>query len=80
VKGGDGKTVACANCHGPDLRGAGDVPHITGRSPMYVFRQLNDMKLGPRSGPAAEPMRPTVANLTQDDMLAISAYLASRGR
>jgi len=80
VKGADGKTVACASCHGPDLRGAGDVPHITGRSPMYVFRQLNDMKLGPRSGPAAEPMRPTVANLTQDDMLAISAYLASRGR
>ena len=80
VKGEGGKTLACAGCHGADLRGLADVPHITGRSPMYVFRQLNDIKLGQRTGPSAETMRPVVANLSQDDMVDISAYLANRGR
>ena len=75
VKGG--QTQACASCHGPDLKGLGEVPHLTGRSPMYVFRQLNDIKIGTRSGANAELMQPVVAKLSQDDMLAISAYLAT---
>jgi cytochrome c553 len=44
---------------------------------MYVFRQLNDIKTGSRAGANAELMQPVVAKLTQDDMLAIAAYLAS---
>jgi cytochrome c553 len=77
VKGGDSQTLPCATCHGPDLKGIGEVPHLTGRSPMYVFRQLNDIKTGTRAGANAELMQPVVAKLTQDDMLAIAAYLAS---
>lgn len=76
VKGG-GQTPACASCHGPDLKGLGEVPHLTGRSPMYVFRQLNDIKIGTRAGTNAELMEPVVAKLSQDDMLAIAAYLAT---
>jgi cytochrome c553 len=74
---GDGQAPACATCHGPGLKGLGEVPHLAGRSPMYVFRQLNDIKIGTRNGANAELMQPVVARLTQDDMLAISAYLAS---
>ena len=77
VKAGDGQTLACATCHGPDLKGIGEVPHLVGRSPMYIFRQLNDIKIGARAGTNAEQMQPVVAKLSQDDMLAISAYLAS---
>jgi len=77
VKGGGGQTQPCATCHGPDLKGLGEVPHLTGRSPMYVFRQLNDIKVGTRAGANAELMQPVVAKLSQDDMLAIAAYLAS---
>jgi cytochrome c553 len=77
VKGGDGRTVPCASCHGADLKGLGEVPHLTGRSPMYVFRQLNDIKIGARAGSNAELMQPVVAKLNQDDMLAIAAYLAT---
>jgi cytochrome c553 len=77
VKGGGGKTQPCAICHGPDLKGIAEVPHLTGRSPMYVFRQLNDIKAGTRAGTNAELMQPVVANLSQDDMLAIVAYLAT---
>jgi cytochrome c553 len=77
VKTGGGQTQPCSTCHGPDLKGLGEVPHLTGRSPMYVFRQLNDIKVGTRAGTNAELMQPIVANLTEGDMLAISAYLAT---
>jgi len=79
MTGGDGETTPCASCHGEELRGKEEVPHIVGRSPMYVFRQLNDVKAGTRAGPTAALMQQVVANLSQDDMLAIAAYLASRG-
>jgi cytochrome c553 len=80
VKGDGGQTLPCATCHGPDLKGIDEVPYLTGRSPMYVFRQLNDIKVGTRSGPSAEQMQPIVAKFTQDDMLAIAAYLATLPR
>ena len=50
MTGGDGKTTACSICHGPALKGLGEVPGITGRPAIYIFRQLNDMKTGNRSG------------------------------
>jgi cytochrome c553 len=76
--GGDGKTVACTTCHGPDLKGLNEVPGITGRSAIYIFRQLNDMKTGNRSGGAAELMKLVVTKLDQSDMIALAAYLGSR--
>jgi cytochrome c553 len=75
--GGDGKTVACATCHGPALKGLNQVPGITGRPATYIFRQLNDMKTGNRSGGDVELMKPAVAKLDQTDMIALSAYLGS---
>jgi cytochrome c553 len=48
--GGAGLTVACALCHGPELKGLGPVPGIVGRSPSYVVRQLYDFKQGTRAG------------------------------
>ena len=77
ITGNDGKTVACSTCHGDNLKGKDEVPHIGGRSPMYVFRQLNDVKVGKRAGPPSELMQQVVAKLDQDDMLAIAAYLAT---
>jgi cytochrome c553 len=70
--------MPCISCHGPDLRGFGDAPHLVGRSPMYLFRQLNDIKIGARAGANAELMQPVVAKLSQDDMLSIVAYLAAQ--
>lgn len=77
VRGGNGKTVSCAACHGEDLRGNGNFPPITGRSPSYLARQLYDMQQYTRNGPGTQLMRPVVQKLSQDDILAITAYLAS---
>jgi cytochrome c553 len=76
--GSSGKTTRCAVCHGADLNGLGPVPGIAGRSPSYTVRQLFDMQRGTRKGVWADLMKPVVANLTSEDMLAIAAYTASR--
>ena len=76
--GGGGKTVRCATCHGPELKGLLDVPRLAGRSPSYLMRQLFDLRNGARTGGTTVLMKPVVANLTAEDMVAIVAYLASR--
>ena len=75
--GGAGKTIACAICHGPDLRGLGPVPGLAGRSPSYIVRQLYDMQHGVRKGLWTELMLPVVAQLSEADMVALAAYTAS---
>ena len=77
VAGGDGKTVNCTICHGPDLKGIADIPPLAGRTPTYMVRQMFTIKSGERAGHAAALMKQAVANLTVDDMLNISAYIAS---
>jgi cytochrome c553 len=76
--GAGGKTIQCAICHGAELKGLGEVPPIVGRSPEYIYRQLNDIKIGARNGAMVPLMKAVVANLSDEDMVAISAYLVSK--
>jgi cytochrome c553 len=69
--------AACGTCHGEDLKGAGDIPGIAGRSPTYIFRQLYDYKQKVRAGPASAAMMPSVEKLTINDMVALAAYAGS---
>lgn len=69
-----GDILSCSACHGPDLRGIADIPSIAGRTTSYTMRQLWDIKQGSRSSPL---MVVPVANLSQEDMLNIVAYLAT---
>ena len=78
MRGGSGKTTQCAPCHGADLKGLGPLPGIAGRSPSYMFRQLYDFQHGARTGEWSPLMAPVVANLDEQDLVAIVAYLASR--
>ena len=72
---GGGKTVQCALCHGADLQGMKNVPGIADRPVSYLARQLYDMRQGTRKSAL---MKPAVANLNDDDIMAIVAYLASK--
>jgi cytochrome c553 len=72
VKGG-----ACATCHGAALRGQGEVPRLAGLQPLFVARQLFDLQYGSSAGEAAAAMKPIVAKLSEDDIIAISSYLGS---
>lgn len=75
---GGGKTTACAACHGADLKGLGPVPSISGRSPSQMARQMWDMQHGSRNGEWTQLMKPVVARLTDEDLVNITAYLASK--
>ena len=68
----------CATCHGPDLKGIDPAPPIAGRSASYIVRQLFDIQSGVRAGEAADLMKPVVAGLSVDEMIAIAAFVASR--
>jgi cytochrome c553 len=73
-----GKTTPCLTCHGLDLMGVADVPPIAGRSPSYIVRQIWDMQQGTRNGASAQLMKMAVSKLTEDDLVAIAAYVSSR--
>jgi cytochrome c553 len=75
--GGGGRTLQCAICHGPDLKGLGPVPGIAGRSTNYTVRQLYDFKNGTRAGVGSALMKSVVEKLTVEDMLVLAAYTAS---
>ncbi len=74
--GGD-KTIACAVCHGEELQGLGLVPPIRGRSPSYLARQLFDFQQGTRDGAWSPLMDAVVKNLSGDDIINLTAYIAS---
>jgi len=76
--GGAGKSIACGICHGDSLEGLGDVPRIAGLHPAYVARQLYAFQTGTNHSVSSALMKKVVANLTADDILAISAYAATK--
>jgi cytochrome c553 len=59
------------------LKGVGDIPPIAGRSPTYIVRQLHEFQSGGRSASASSLMKQAVENLSQIDMIALAAYVAS---
>jgi cytochrome c553 len=75
--GGSGITVACGSCHGPELKGVGEIPPIAGRSPTYIVRQLHEFQSGGRVASASSLMKQAVEKLSQNDMIALAAYVAS---
>ena len=75
--GGRGKTIACNICHGDGMKGLANVPRIAGLHPIYVARQLHLFKDGGRAGADAALMKKPVMQLTDEDILNISAYVGS---
>ncbi len=69
------KNKQCALCHGADLKGMGNVPGIAGHNASYLMRQLWDMKQNARKSPV---MGPIVLKLELEDMINLTAYVASR--
>jgi cytochrome c553 len=75
--GDNGKTIACSICHGAGLMGVGNTPRLAGAHPTYLARQLYLFKSGMSNGGAAALMKPVVANMSDEDILNLAAYIAS---
>ena len=70
---------ACASCHGPTGNEPilPTYPKIAGQNKTYLVNQMNDIKSGDRDNGASIAMRGVVANLSDDEILAIAEYLSS---
>lgn len=69
--------ISCVTCHGADMKGTALAPPIAGRSPSYLFRQLFDIRQGARKGSTVAAMQTEVSGMTDADMRAVVAYVAS---
>jgi cytochrome c553 len=69
--------MGCTMCHGFSLEGQGAVPRLAGMSPSYAVRQFVSFQDGTRSGTSAEVMKGALTGITTEQMIAITAYLAS---
>jgi cytochrome c553 len=53
------------------------VPRLAGLQPLFLARQLFDIRFGSSAGDGIAPMKPVAAKLSDDDIIAISSYLGS---
>lgn len=73
------KLPACASCHGTTLTGVlPATPGLLGLSKDYLSAQLGAWRHGLRRARAPDCMKPLVQRLHEDDLHAVSAYLASQ--
>ena len=81
VTGGDAarNIPACVSCHGPSLTGLEPgVPALIGLRSRYISAQLGAWQYGTRTAPAPDCMQLVAARLTEADVSAVAAWLASR--
>ena len=69
---------ACALCHLPTGDGHPESASVAGLNANYIVRQLWDIQNGERTGSSAALMKAVVEKLSNDDMLAIAADVASK--
>lgn len=71
--------VPCIKCHGPGNQGVGHLfPDIAGQHPGYVASQLQAWREGTRKGDPQGLMLAIASRLTEDDIAAVSAWLATQ--
>jgi cytochrome c553 len=70
---------ACASCHGPALTGMEPaIPGLLGLRAAYISAQLGAWRYGTRTAKAPDCMQIVAAHLTEADVTALAAWLASR--
>jgi cytochrome c553 len=67
---------ACAGCHKPDGTGTDRSPLIAGQNSAYVLAQLRDFHNARRTNDRGRLMRTTAARMTEQEMVAVSEYVA----
>jgi cytochrome c553 len=69
---------ACASCHGRQFTGMEPgIPGLLGLRSAYISAQLGAFRYGTRTALSPDCMQIVAARLTEDDVKAVAAYLAS---
>jgi cytochrome c553 len=66
----------CASCHGDGFAGTKAVARLAGQREEYLVKALNDYKSGTRSGGAGAAMTDVAYPLSEEEIAALSHYLA----
>jgi len=70
---------ACASCHGPVLTGMEPgIPGLVGLRANYISAQLGAWRYGTRTAKPPDCMQTVAGRLTEADVTAVAAWLASR--
>ena len=80
---GDQRTglIACAQCHGTTALGVGEFsPRLAGQSAAYVAEQLQAWHRGTLRDPLGAFMRAEARNMSENDINAVAAFVASLGQ
>jgi len=78
-RGNPGRGVPpCSGCHGPKLTGMEPgIPGLVGLRAPYISAQLGAFRYGTRTAAAPDCMQFVAASLSEADVTAVAAYLAS---
>jgi cytochrome c553 len=69
---------ACSHCHGPSLTGMQPaIPGLVGLRASYISAQLGAFRYGTRTAAAPDCMQFVAASLSERDVTAVAAWLAS---
>jgi len=69
---------ACSGCHGPKLTGMEPaIPGLVGLHANYISAQLGAFRYGTRTAAEPDCMQLVAASLTESDVTAVAAWLAS---
>lgn len=72
--------LSCSQCHGITGLGVGDFsPRVAGQSADYVSQKLEQWRSGDLRDPKGNFMRAEASHLTQSDIAALAAFVASLG-
>ena len=72
--------LSCSQCHGRTGLGVGDFsPRLAGQSADYVSQNLQQWRSGDPRDPKGNFMRAEASHLTQSDIAALAAFVASLG-
>lgn len=73
------KSKGCVACHGADANTPilPTYPKLGGQNPDYAFNQMKDIKSGARNNGQSAAMKAIVANVSDEDLRAIAAWLGT---
>lgn len=67
---------SCVSCHGSAGRGMASFPSIAGRDADYIAKRLKQYRAGERVGANSALMAPHAADLSDDDIDNLAAYIS----
>lgn len=67
----------CKNCHGPTAAGMASFPKLNDKSAAYLAMRLAQYRAGEQVGSNTALMRPHAAELTDEQLVALSDFIAT---